>query len=95
VQDISIFDAPQRAMAEALSRFGPVRLYPYSTRTMIPSLASAAISSRSTNHQESELQEQAVGDYGNFMTYGGSTYGVPTDGNVHAVIAQGHVERTL
>jgi len=48
VQDISIFDAPQRAMAEALSR-SPQFDFIHIDSNMIPSLPRPAISSRSTS----------------------------------------------
>jgi ABC-type glycerol-3-phosphate transport system substrate-binding protein len=83
VQDISIFDAPQRAMAEALSRSAQFDFI-HIDSNMIPSLASAGYLEPLDEYiKKASYKSEAVGDYGNFMTYGGSTYGVPTDGNVH------------
>jgi multiple sugar transport system substrate-binding protein len=83
VQDISIFDAPQRAMAEALSR-SPQFDFIHIDSNMIPSLASAGYLEPLDEYiKKANYKSDAVADYGNFMTYGGHTYGVPTDGNVH------------
>src|SRR5712691_10391874 len=83
VQDISIFDAPQRAMAEALSR-SPQFDFIHIDSNMIPSLASAGYLEPLDEYiKEAGFHFDVVADYGNFMKYGGRTYGVPTDGNVH------------
>src|SRR5512139_2628341 len=83
VQDISIFDAPQRAMAEALSR-SPQFDFIHIDSNMIPSLASAGYLEPLDEYiKKAGFHLDAVADYGNFMKYGGQTYGVPTDGNVH------------
>ncbi|MDP2411985.1 MAG: extracellular solute-binding protein [Pseudolabrys sp.] len=83
VQDISIFDAPQRAMAEALSRSAQFDFI-HIDSNMIPSLASAGYLEPLDDYmKKANFKIDAVGDYGNFMTYGGNTYGIPTDGNVH------------
>jgi multiple sugar transport system substrate-binding protein len=83
VQDISIFDAPQRAMAEALSR-SPQFDFIHIDSNMIPSLASAGfLEPLDAYIKQADYKLDAVADYGNFMTYKGQTYGVPTDGNVH------------
>lgn len=83
IQDISIFDAPQRAMAEALSR-SPQFDFFHIDSNMIPSLASAGLLEPLDPYmQKAGFKIDAVGDYGNFMTYKGNTYGVITDGNVH------------
>src|SRR5437660_9223052 len=83
VQDISIFDAPQRAMAEALSRSAQFDFI-HIDSNMIPSLASAGYLEPLDEYmKKANFKIEAVGDYGSFMTYGGHTYGVPTDGNVH------------
>ena len=83
VQDISIFDAPQRAMAEALSR-SPQFDFIHIDSNMIPSLASAGYLEPLDEYmKKANFKIDAVGDYGTFMTYGGQTYGIPTDGNVH------------
>src|SRR6266851_4674252 len=83
VQDISIFDAPQRAMAEALSR-SPQFDFIHIDSNMIPSLASAGYLEPLDEYmKKADFKIEAVADYANFMTYGGQTYGVPTDGNVH------------
>src|SRR5229473_1455230 len=83
VQDISIFDAPQRAMAEALSR-SPQLDFIHIDSNMIPSLASAGYLEPLDEYmKKAEFTIEAVADYANFMTYDGHTYGVPTDGNVH------------
>src|SRR3977135_3053657 len=83
VQDISIFDAPQRAMAEALSRSAQFDFI-HIDSNMIPSLASAGYLEPLDEYmKKADFHIQAVADYGNFMTYKGQTYGIPTDGNVH------------
>jgi multiple sugar transport system substrate-binding protein len=83
IQDISIFDAPQRAMAEALSR-SPQFDFFHIDSNMIPSLASAGLIEPLDKYmQKTNFKINAVGHYGNFMTYKGNTYGIPTDGNVH------------
>jgi ABC-type glycerol-3-phosphate transport system substrate-binding protein len=83
VQDISIFDAPQRAMAEALSH-SPQFDFIHIDSNMIPSLASAGYLEPLDEYmKKANFKFEMVGDYATFMTYGGHTYGVPTDGNVH------------
>ena len=83
IQDISIFDAPQRAMAEALSR-SPQFDFFHIDSNMIPSLASAGYLEPLDEYmKKADFKIDAVGDYANFMTYKGNTYGIPTDGNVH------------
>src|SRR5215203_5419449 len=83
VQDISIFDTPQRAMAEALSR-SPQFDFFHIDSNMIPSLASAGLLEPLDEYmKKSNFKIDAVGDYANFMTYKGNTYGIITDGNVH------------
>ena len=83
VQDISIFDAPQRAMAEALSR-SPQFDFIHIDSNMIPSLASAGyLEPLDVYMKKANFKLEAVADYANFMTYKGNTYGIPTDGNVH------------
>ena len=83
IQDISIFDAPQRAMAEAVSR-SPQFDFFHIDSNMIPSLASAGLLEPLDDYMtKANFKIDAVGDYANFMTYKGKTYGVPTDGNVH------------
>src|SRR6202035_1994713 len=83
VQDISIFDAPQRAMAEALAR-SPQFDFIHIDSNMIPSLASAGYLEPLDEYiKNAGFQYDVVAGYDNFMQYGGHTYGVPTDGNVH------------
>src|SRR5215468_11006800 len=83
VQDISIFDAPQRAMAEALSRSPQFDLI-HIDSNMIPSLASAGYLEPLDEYiKNADFHYDVVAGYDNFMKYGGHTYGVPTDGNVH------------
>jgi multiple sugar transport system substrate-binding protein len=83
VQDISIFDAPQRAMAEALSR-SPQFDFIHIDSNMIPSLASAGYLEPLDEYmKKADFKIEAVADYATFMTYKGQTYGIPTDGNVH------------
>ena len=83
VQDISIFDAPQRAMAEALSR-SPQFDFIHIDSNMIPSLASAGYLEPLDEYiKNSDFKFDVVAGYDNFMKYDGHTYGVPTDGNVH------------
>ena len=84
VQDISIFDTPQRAMAEALSR-SPQFDFIHIDSNMIPSLASAGYLEPLDEYmKKADFKIEAVADYAAFMTYKGNTYGIPTDGNVHA-----------
>src|SRR5262249_1326309 len=79
----SIFDAPQRAMAEALSR-SPQFDFIHIDSNMIPSLASAGYLEPLDEYmKKADFKIEAVADYANFMTYKGHTYGIPTDGNVH------------
>ena len=83
MQDISIFDAPQRAMAEALSR-SPQFDFIHIDSNMIPSLASAGYLEPLDKYiKNSGFKFDVVAGYDNFMKYDGHTYGVPTDGNVH------------
>src|SRR5262249_8267098 len=83
VQDISIFDPPQRAMAEALSK-SPQFDFIHIDSNMIPSLASAGYLEPLDEYiKNAGFQYDVVAGYDNFMKYGGHTYGVPTDGNVH------------
>jgi ABC-type glycerol-3-phosphate transport system substrate-binding protein len=83
VQDISIFDAPQRAMAEALSR-SPQFDFIHIDSNMIPSLASAGYLEPLDEYiKNAGFHFDVVAGYDNFMKYNGHTYGVPTDGNVH------------
>jgi len=83
VQDISIFDTPQRAMAEALSR-SPQFDFIHIDSNMIPSLASAGYLEPLDEYmKKADFKIEAVADYATFMTYKGNTYGIPTDGNVH------------
>jgi len=84
IQDISIFDIPQRAMAEALSR-SPQFDFFHVDGGMIPSLASAGLLEPLDPYmKKANFKIDAVGDYGNLFTYKGQTWGIPTDGNVHA-----------
>jgi multiple sugar transport system substrate-binding protein len=83
VQDISIFDTPQRAMAEALSRSTQFDFI-HIDSNMIPSLASAGYLEPLDEYmKKADFKIDAVADYATFMTYKGQTYGIPTDGNVH------------
>src|SRR5690349_20248401 len=83
VQDISIFDAPQRAMAEALTR-SPQFDFIHIDSNMIPSLASAGYLEPLDEYiKNSGFKYDVVAGYDNFMKYDGHTSGVPTDGNVH------------
>ncbi len=83
IQDISIFDIPARAMAEAVSQ-SPEFDFFHVDSNMIPSLASAGLLEPFDDYMEKTgFAIDAVGDFANFMSYKGSTYGVPTDGNVH------------
>jgi multiple sugar transport system substrate-binding protein len=83
IQDISIFDAPQRAMAEALSR-SPQFDFIHIDSNIIPSLASAGYLEPLDEYiKNSGFKYDVVAGYDSFMKYGGQTYGVPTDGNVH------------
>lgn len=83
IQDISIFDTPQRAMAEALSK-SPEFDFFHIDSTMIPSLASAGLLEPLDDYFEAAgFKINAVGNFAKFQTYKGKTYGVVTDGNVH------------
>lgn len=83
IQDISIFDIPQRAMAEAISK-SPEFDFFHIDAGMIPSLVSAGlIEPLDAYMKKANFKIDAVGDYAKLMTYGGATYGMPTDGNVH------------
>jgi len=83
VQDISIFDIPQRAMAEALSR-SPQFDFFHVDAGMIPSLASAGLLEPLDSYMKTaNFKIDAVGEYNKLFTYRGQTWGVPTDGNVH------------
>src|SRR5258708_19516516 len=82
VQDISIFDAPQRAMAEALSR-SPQFDFIHIDSNMIPSLASAGYLEPLDEYiKNSDFKFDVVPGYDNFIKYDGHTYGLPTHGNV-------------
>jgi len=83
IQDISIFDIPQRAMAEALSR-SPNFDFFHVDSNMIPSLVSAGLLEPLDAYMEKAgFKIDTIGNYANFMKYKGETYGIPTDGNVH------------
>jgi multiple sugar transport system substrate-binding protein len=83
IQDISIFVIPQRAMAEAISRSDKFDFF-HVDSNMIPTLASAGLLEPLDKYMErADFKINAVGHYGKFMSYKGSTYGMPTDGNVH------------
>jgi multiple sugar transport system substrate-binding protein len=82
IQDISTFDIPQRAMAEALSK-SPEFDFFHVDSNMIPSLASAGLLEPLDSYMaDANFKINAVGDFGKFMTYKDKTYGMPTDGNV-------------
>jgi len=84
IQDISTFDIPQRAMAEALSKSPDFDFF-HVDSNMIPSLASAGLLEPLDEYMAAaNFKINAVGDFGKFMTYKGKTYGMPTDGNVHS-----------
>ncbi len=83
IQDISVFVIPQRAMAEAISRSSKFDFF-HVDSNMIPSLASAGLLEPLDGYmKQADFKIDAVGDFANFMKYQGSTYGIPTDGNVH------------
>ena len=83
IQDISIFDIPQRAMAEALSR-SPQFDFFHVDAGMIPSLASAGLLEPLDAYmKKANFKIDAVGEYNKLFTYRGQTWGIPTDGNVH------------
>ncbi len=83
LQDISAFEIPQRAMAEALSKSPEFDFFHVDTN-MIPSLASAGLLEPLDEYMKSAgFSINAVGDFGKFLTYKGKTYGITTDGNVH------------
>ena len=81
--DIASPDIPARAMAEALSK-SPEFDFFHLQADMIPSLASAGLAEPLDEYMEAAgFKINAVGKFGQFMTYKGKTYGMPTDGNVH------------
>jgi multiple sugar transport system substrate-binding protein len=83
IQDISVFDIPQRAMAEALSRSPNIDFF-HLDAGMIPSLVSAGLLEPLDPYmKKAGFKIDAVGDYAKLMTYKGQTYAIPTDGNVH------------
>jgi multiple sugar transport system substrate-binding protein len=83
IQDLTIFDIPQRAMAEALSR-SPQFDFFHVDAGMIPSLASAGLLEPLDGYmKKANFKIDAVGEYNKLFTYRGQTWGVPTDGNVH------------
>src|SRR5258707_14735560 len=83
VQDISIFDAPQRAMAEALSRSAQFDFI-HIDSNMIPSLASAGYLEPLDQYmKQADFKIEAVADYANFMNFKGQNYGNPTDRHDH------------
>jgi len=83
LQDISTFDIPQRAMAEALSK-SPEFDFFHLDSNMIPSLASAGLLEPLDEYMAAaDFKLDAVGLYGKFTSYKGKTYGMMTDGNVH------------
>jgi multiple sugar transport system substrate-binding protein len=82
IQDISTFEIPQRAMAEALSK-SPEFDFFHVDSNMIPSLASAGLLEPLDEYmKKADFKIDAVGNFGKFMTYKDKTYGIPTDGNV-------------
>jgi multiple sugar transport system substrate-binding protein len=83
IQDISTFDIPQRAMAEALSK-SPEFDFFHLDSNMIPSLASAGLLEPLDEYMEAaDFKINAIGFYNRFTSYKGKTYGITTDGNVH------------
>jgi multiple sugar transport system substrate-binding protein len=83
IQDISIFDIPQRAMAEAVTR-SPEFDFFHIDAGMIPSLVSARLIEPLDGYmKKADFRIDAVGDFNKLLTYRGQTWGVPTDGNVH------------
>jgi multiple sugar transport system substrate-binding protein len=83
IQDISVFQIPQRALAEAISRSGKFDFF-HLDSNMIPSLASAGLLEPLDKYMdEAGFKLDMVGNFGSFMKYKGKTYGIPTDGNVH------------
>ncbi|HYM98170.1 MAG TPA: extracellular solute-binding protein [Aestuariivirgaceae bacterium] len=89
IQDISIFDIPQRAMAEALSR-SPEFDFFHVDAGMIPSLASAGLIEPLDGYmKKASFKIDAVGTYDRLFVYKGQTYGVPTDGNIHTQYIRG------
>src|SRR3546814_4957890 len=82
IQDISTFDIPQRAMAEALSK-SPEFDFFHLDSNMIPSLVSAGLLEPLDEYMEAaDFKLNAVGFYSRFTTYKGKTYGITTAGNV-------------
>ncbi len=83
IQDISVFQIPQRALAEAVSRSNKFDFF-HLDSNMIPSLASAGLLEPLDGYmKEAGFKLEMVGNFGSFMKYRGKTYGIPTDGNVH------------
>ncbi len=84
IADVNVFVAPQRVMAEAVSR-SPAFDWFHLDSNMIPSLVSAGLLEPLDEYmKETGFKLEAVGEFGNFLKYKGKTYGMPTDGNVHA-----------
>ncbi len=89
IQDISIFDAPQRAMAEALSR-SPQFDFFHIDSNMIPSLASAGLLEPLDEYmKKADFKIDAVGDYASFMTYAEHLRHYHRRQRPHPVSAQG------
>ncbi|MFQ5894416.1 MAG: extracellular solute-binding protein [Nitrospinota bacterium] len=83
IQDISVFQIPQRAMAEAVAR-SPKFDFFHLDSNMIPSLASAGLIEPLDEYmEEAGFKFDMVGNFASFMRYRGKTYAIPTDGNVH------------
>ena len=79
IQDITVFQIPQRAMAEALSRSGEFDFF-HVDSNMIPSLASAGLLEPLDPYiKETGYKLDMVGNFASFMQYKGQTYGIPTD----------------
>ncbi len=83
IQDISVFQIPQRALAEAVSRSNKFDFF-HLDSNMIPSLASAGLLEPLDDYMAAAgFKLDMLGNFGSFMKYKGKTYGIPTDGNVH------------
>lgn len=82
IKDLSTPTIPQAAMAEALTRSPDFDIVHLGSE-MIPSLVSAGFLEPLDEYmKKANYKPDAVGDYGQLVTYDGKTYGIITDGNI-------------
>ncbi|MDA0999204.1 MAG: extracellular solute-binding protein [bacterium] len=88
IQDISVFQIPQRSLTEAVQRSGTFDMFHIDTN-MIPSLVSAGLAEPLDKYlDEAGFRPQMVGKFPLYTKYKGQTYGLMTDGNVHVQVAR-------